>query len=148
VIDATAQQLLALIQHFPPEAYYVDPDTALEALRRRSMFNVIDLATSWKIDLIFAKAREFDRVQLRRRKQITLHGVAVFVSSAEDSVLAKLEWAKLARSQRHIEDAAGVLKLQKDSLDFPYLREWVENLQLNIQWKDACEAAGIPAELL
>src|SRR5258705_8796072 len=59
VIDATSAQLELLIGQLPSEHYYVDLAAALEAHRRKSLFNVIDLATGWKIDLIIRKARAF-----------------------------------------------------------------------------------------
>ena len=31
----------------PPSAYYVDADTAHDALRARGMFNAVDMASGW-----------------------------------------------------------------------------------------------------
>jgi hypothetical protein len=36
----------------------VDVDAARDALRRRSMFNVIDQASGWKVDFIVRKSRD------------------------------------------------------------------------------------------
>jgi hypothetical protein len=41
----------------------------------------------------------------------------ITLATPEDVLLAKLEWAKLGDSDRQIEDAAGILKMQRDSLD-------------------------------
>ena len=41
----------------PAHWYYAD--AAIEALRRRGQFNVIDMASAWKADLIVRKARPF-----------------------------------------------------------------------------------------
>ena len=46
VIEATPTQLRDLVKNLPSENYYVDLDAALEAQRRQSQFNVIDLASS------------------------------------------------------------------------------------------------------
>jgi hypothetical protein len=48
--------------------YYVDADTAREALQRRSQFNVIDMGTAWKADLIIRKARAFSVEEFARRQ--------------------------------------------------------------------------------
>ena len=46
VIDpANPEALDALVRSMPPDDYYVDADTAHDALRRRSMFNVVDRAS-------------------------------------------------------------------------------------------------------
>ena len=57
VVEATPAQLRAFVQGLSSDDYYVDLDAALEAHRRQSLFNVIDLATGWKIDLIIRKSR-------------------------------------------------------------------------------------------
>jgi hypothetical protein len=57
VIAPSESQLRGLVGSLPPEAYYVDLETALDALKRRSQFNVIDLETGWKVDLIVRRDR-------------------------------------------------------------------------------------------
>ena len=59
VIDPTGRSLAAFVASLPQTNYYVSEDAALNALRRRSQFNVIDMATGWKVDLIVRKARPF-----------------------------------------------------------------------------------------
>lgn len=59
VITATPSQLRTLIQILPSDQYYADLDAALAAHERRSLFNVIDSATGWKIDFIIRKSRAF-----------------------------------------------------------------------------------------
>jgi hypothetical protein len=49
VIAATPDQLRTLVHLLPISQYYVDLDAVLEAHKRQSMFNVIDMATGWKI---------------------------------------------------------------------------------------------------
>ena len=142
VILATPGQLRTFASLLPGDEYYIDLDAALSAHRRESMFNVIDLATGWKIDLIPRKARAFSEEEFRRRKPVNLQNIALFVASAEDVVVSKLEWAKLARSQRHIEDVAGILKMRWDSLDHAYLKKWITQLGLNAEWNAAQLAAG------
>ena len=130
VIAATPAQLQAFIQGLPPTEYYVDADAALDAQKRQSMFNVIDMKTGWKIDLIILKARAFSQEEFSRRRRLSLEGTSLFIASVEDVILAKLEWSKLAQSRRQIEDAAGILKLRAASLDFQYLDKWLNNLEL------------------
>jgi hypothetical protein len=144
VIDATPEQLRVFAEALPSEKYYVDLDAALESHRRRSMFNVIDLATGWKIDLIIRKTREFSQEEFRRRKCVALQDVPIFVATAEDAIISKLEWSKLAQSQRHIEDVAGILRLQWPLLDRSYLEKWIAELGLDDQWLQARSASGIP----
>jgi hypothetical protein len=143
VIDATPAQLEVLIRQLPAERYYVDLPTALEAHRQKSMFNVIDLATGWKIDLIIRKARAFSEEEFGRRRQADLQGVPIFVASPEDVVLSKLEWAQLSKSQRQIEDAAAILRSRRESLDREYLNKWIQDLHLSVEWSSALEKAKL-----
>jgi len=140
VIEATPAQLRAFIEALPSSEYYADLDTAWEAHKRQSMFNVIDLATGWKIDLIIRKSRAFSQEEFRRRQRATLHGAAVFVATAEDVVIAKLEWAKLAQSRRQIEDAAAILRARWEALDHSYLEKWIGELGLEREWRDVKSA--------
>ena len=110
VIAATADQLRTFVQLLSQDQYYVDLDAALEAGKHQSLFNVVDMATGWKIDLIIRKSRPFSEEEFRRRKLVNLQSSPLFVASAEDVIVSKLEWAKLAQSQRHIEDVAGIFK--------------------------------------
>ena len=142
VIEAAAPQLRAFVRNLPADEYYADVDTALEAHRRESLFNVIDLATGWKVDLIIRKTRPFSQQEFSRRELVNLHGLRLFVASAEDVILSKLEWAKLAKSQRQIEDVAAILQLRSRVLDGPYLEGWISELGLQEQWKIAKRAAG------
>lgn len=143
VIAATPAQLSFFVSLLPADEYYVDLGAALEAHKRESLFNVIDLATGWKIDLIPRKSRAFSAAEFQRRRPANLQGVHLFVASAEDVVVSKLEWAKLAQSARHIEDVAGILRIREAALDRDYLEKWILELGLKVEWDAAQHAAAI-----
>jgi hypothetical protein len=107
------------------------------------MFNIIDLATGWKIDLIMRRSRAFSQTEFGRRQMIDVEGLRLFVASAEDVIIAKLEWGKLSQSHRQVEDVAAILRTRWDLLDRVYLREWIDALALGQVWNDALSAAGI-----
>lgn len=134
VIDPTPEQLELLLAGLPAGAYYVDRGAAREALRRRDMFNVIDLANGWKVDLIVRKDRAFSREELARRRRAEIDGVDVFVVSPEDSVLSKLEWASLSGSERQLEDVRGILAVQGARLDVAYVDRWAHALGVVDLW--------------
>lgn len=136
VIAPTEEGLRQFIGLLAPTQYYVSLDAALDALRRHSMFNVIDHATGWKIDLIIRKPRPFSEQEFERRKPVDIDGVDVFIASAEDVVISKLEWAKKGGSLRQIEDVAGILRV-RTSLDRLYIEKWVRELGLGEQWAAA-----------
>ncbi|HYL13449.1 MAG TPA: hypothetical protein VEV41_10450 [Terriglobales bacterium] len=142
VIEATVRQLRAFVRDLPSTEYYADLEAALDAHRGQSLFNVIDLATGWKIDLIIRKSRAFSEEEFRRRQRVSLQGLPLFVASVEDIVISKLEWAKLAESRRQIEDVAAVLRMQGKTLDMSYVEKWIRDLGLQKEWRDARAAVG------
>jgi hypothetical protein len=137
VIGATSTRFATFIESINPDEYYCDLDAALEAHKNKSMFNIIDRRTGWKIDIIICKDRPFSKEEFGRRQSVTMEGTALVVATPEDVILAKLEWAKLAQSQRQIDDAAGILRMRSDSLDRAYLDKWVRDLGLEKEWGDA-----------
>lgn len=143
VIAATTDQLRAFVKSLPASAYYVELDAALAAHERESMFNVIDLATGWKVDLIFRKSRPFSQEEFTRRKLANVEGSPIYVASTEDVILAKLEWARLSQSQRQIEDVVSILKLKNRELDRQYIEKWVAALTLVAEWNNALAVAGL-----
>jgi uncharacterized nucleotidyltransferase DUF6036 len=143
IIAANSEQLRIFVKSLPSGEYYSDLGAALEAHGRQSLFNVIDLATGWKIDLIILKSRAFSQEEFVRRQLVKVDGLPLFVATAEDVVIAKLEWSKLAQSQRQIEDVAAILRLRWEALDRFYLEQWISELDLKEEWSHAKHIAGI-----
>ena len=142
IIFPTRDQLTRLIEQLPDTSYYADLDAAIEALRRRSQFNIVDFATGWKVDFIIPPFTEFSEEEFERRRVVELHGRSIVVVSAEDIVIAKLRWAKEGSSDRQIDDAASVIAFQGEDLDRVYIERWVRKLELDDQWRAAKAKAG------
>ncbi len=130
VIESDATRLNAFVAAAHQRGYYVDANDAAEALSRRSMFNIIDAESGYKLDLIVRKDREYSREEFRRRRVVTLLGRRAFMVSPEDSILSKLEWSREGASERQFLDALAVARTQGDDLDMDYLRRWAQELRL------------------
>jgi hypothetical protein len=143
VIETEPEQLALFIGDLRRDDYYAELEAALQAQKNESLFNVIDNKSGWKVDLIIRKSRAFSREEFQRRRTIMFSGIELSIASPEDVVISKLEWAKVAGSERQIEDAARILRAQWEALDVEYLRRWVDELQLTIQWEHARREAGI-----
>jgi hypothetical protein len=141
VIDPAPAQLTRLLGRLVEDGFSVDAERARDALRRRRQFNVIDVETGWKVDLIFRKERPFSREELRRRQVAQLGtDITVAMATPEDTILSKLEWARLAGgSERQLADARGVLEVNP-GLDRGYLERWASELGVSDLWN---EIAGV-----
>ena len=113
---------------------YVSDVAAREALASRSMFNVIDTQSGWKVDLIVRKLRPFSEEEFSRRQRIDFFGVRLDVATVEDVILSKLEWAKLGASARQLEDVASLLRLHGDEIDRTYVDRCIAALGVDSQW--------------
>jgi hypothetical protein len=116
--------------------YYIDARMIQDAIRRKSCFNLIHLATSYKVDVFVLKNRSFDTESFSRRRENTLRDedktYRVFISSPEDILLNKLEWYRLGDeiSDRQWSDILGVMKTQNENLDRDYLLKWAAELRV------------------
>jgi hypothetical protein len=107
-------------------SYYVPDARVRDAVERRASFNVIHLDTMLKIDVFVSRDRPFDRRAFERSRPASIEGMGeppLPVSSAEDIILAKLEWYRRGGevSERQWTDVMGVLQASGETLDLGYL---------------------------
>jgi hypothetical protein len=141
VIDLDTDSADTLDSALAGRHFYVDVGAAQEALRQRGQFNAIDQYGGWKVDLIIRKDRPFSRSEFARRVQIPLGEVSAHVATAEDTIIAKLEWARPGQSERQLRDVAGILRARGEELDRDYLAAWIADLGLAELWERAVEMA-------
>ena len=102
VIAPTRTSLETFVRSLDPIAYYVSDEAAMDAFDRQGQFNVIVLESGWKVDLIMRKDRAFSRSEFERRELAAIDATEVFVATAEDTIVAKLEWARAGKSERNL----------------------------------------------
>jgi hypothetical protein len=115
------------------DAFYADEQMIQQAIQQRGSFNLIHLSTMFKVDIFIPKGRPFDQQQLNRRIAEPVgpdSAEQIWVLSAEDVILAKLDWFRLGGevSERQWRDILGVLKTQQATLDIDYLQQWAQSL--------------------
>ncbi len=134
VADIKIDQVESLVRMLVSE-FYIDQSMILDAIHHKSSFNVIHLATMFKVDVFIIKQRRFDQMQFQRRQlQVVANEPErkAYVTTAEDIILVKLEWYRLGSeiSDRQWRDILGVIKVQAGRLDLDYLKQWAKELNV------------------
>lgn len=140
VIDPTDAQLSELVSEFEAGGYYVDRRAAKAALVDRAQFNAIAPNAS-KVDFVIRRDRPFSRTEFGRRERADLLGTTGYVATAEDLVIAKLEWAAASGSDRQLRDVASIVAIDQD-LDIAYVDGWADALGVADLWESVKADAG------
>ena len=136
---------LAFLERVSAE-FYVPIDAARVAIRARSSFNLVDSVHGLKVDLFVLGDGLLDRMQIERRMNVTVPGLAdgIWVTSPEDQVLRKLDWYRATghESERQWRDVVGILRVHGDRMDRGYLDETARQLNLGALLDEATAAAN------
>lgn len=129
-------------------AFYADLPAISAAIHAQSSFNLIHLETMSKVDVFVSWRSPFGQSQLSRREKKSVGQVApleLYFASAEDTVLAKLDWYRKGGevSDRQWRDLLGVLKVQAGALDQEYLKHWASELRVADLLRRALDEAGL-----
>ena len=136
VADLSAQHVNPLTEMLKAD-YYIDKEMILDAIKRRSSFNIIHLETMLKVDIFIIKDRPYDGVAFQRKRKDTLdeeQGAAEFYfASPEDIILNKLAWFQMGGkvSERQWHDVLGIMKVQNELMNKEYLRHWAKKLGIS-----------------
>lgn len=135
VADLSLKQVNAFLDGLNGE-FYLDNKSIKQAVQRRGRFNLVHLESMVKVDIFMPVGRPFDRQQLNRRIPLQIGPDSdrpLFFLSAEDLILAKLDWFRQGGeiSERQWRDILGILKIQQNRLDVEYLAQWAHMLNVS-----------------
>jgi hypothetical protein len=125
VAEITLKHIPLLVNALTSE-FYIDADLIQEAIQNQGCFNIIYLATMFKIDIFVLKSGSASQEEMDRRKQYQVsesNDSNLFIASAEDVIINKLYWYQLGGkiSRRQWQDVLGVIQVQQEQLDLVYL---------------------------
>ena len=143
VVDINTTYIEPLVEAFPFPDYYLSEEGMRDSIRRRFPFNIIQVATAAKVDLIPLPEDVFSRVAFtrRQRKVFNQAGAEAYFISAEDIVLAKLFAYQQTGSDKHLRDVKGVLVIQWGYLDLELIRRAASQRDQLVQFEQLQEAA-------
>jgi hypothetical protein len=139
-IDVVAQmkaaQIAELKKWFPVTDFYLETESVKDALDHSGQFNIIHPASGLKIDVIIRKPDAFDDSRFQRiRKLRTAEDAQGNFSSPEDIIIKKMDFYRQGGSEKHLRDIAGIIRISGQTLDFEYINQWVNRLNLQDIWQ-------------
>ena len=136
IISIQKPAIKKLVDAFSPADFYLDESSILEAINTVGVFNLIDVKEGGKIDFWILTDEPFDKSRFSRRYTEEFNGIKIKVSSPEDTILAKLKWAKLSGgSEKQFIDALRVYEVQFEKLDMDYLERWAKESGVELLWE-------------
>jgi hypothetical protein len=128
--------------------FYIDKDMVERAIQEKTSFNMIHLESMFKVDVFIPQDHPFERqVFLRKLSRAVSEDSSkhLFFSSPEDIILRKLVWYQTGGgvSDRQWDDVLGVIKVQSERLDKPYLKLWARKLRVAELLEEAFRDSGI-----
>ena len=124
--DAGVARLVATLR----DDFYVDLAAVEGAVRERGMFNAIHTRHIVKVDFVVRKDSDYRREEFARRTAVSVEGSQIFMVTAEDLILSKLDWARDTRSEIQLTDVRNLLT-SVEGLDRAYLSRWAARLGLD-----------------
>lgn len=143
VIGLRGNQVAALARALGAD-YYVDADVMRAAVQSAQSFNAVHLASAIKVDFFVAGSDPFEAERLARRIRVETALGALWVDTAEHTLLRKLEWYRRGGevSERQWRDVQAIIRLQGDNLDRGVLQRWAGRLKVADLLTRALESAG------
>ena len=136
VVSIRESKAHELVEAFSPTDFYLDERSIFDAINSQNMFNLIDLKGGDKVDFWILTSEPFDRSRFSRIYSEKFMGLKMQVSSPEDTILAKLRWAKLSGgSEKQFTDALRVYEVQYGKLDISYIEHWAKKLDIESLWR-------------
>jgi hypothetical protein len=145
VVELRIEHVEPFCAAFPEPDYYLSAQAVRDAVRRRFQFNILEPDTGMKVDVMILADSDFGRSCLERAALAPIPGaVEAWLCSPEDIILNKLLFYREGRSDKHIRDIAGVLKIQAERIDRAYILGWVERFGLHAEWQLALDRLATP----
>ncbi len=129
--------------------FYIDRQAVRRAINSRRSFNVIHLDSMYKADIFVLGSTPYAQAEKERRRLEPLgsqpNAPTAYFCSAEDIVLQKLVWFRKSDGalMKQLDDIQQVIRVQANSLDLEYLRQWAVELDVTDLLNNALADAGL-----
>jgi hypothetical protein len=131
IITIQRSSVERLLESFRFPDFHLSRESIINAINEQGMFNLIDVKDGDKVDFWMLTNEAFDLSRFSRKYVEEFVGINIQVSSPEDTILAKLRWAKISGgSEKQFTDALRIYEIQFGNLDDNYLEFWGKELDI------------------
>jgi len=135
VADIEENHIKGIISEFPADKFYISEEAIKEVYRLRRQFNIIHPSSGLKVDIVIQKNDSFDKSRFERiRKDIFIKGRNIKFASPEDVIIMKMKYYHEEKSDKHLRDIAGILKISPQEVNKEYIRNWASKMNLTEIW--------------
>ena len=122
IVLETAMQDFGSFARQLGDGLVIDPQVTFETITGSWRHIVEVCGTLFKIELFLLSTDPHHQERFARRRTVRLRSwdLETWIASAEDVLIQKIRWGR----RKDLDDAEGVLAVQGDALDFPYIEKW------------------------
>ncbi len=139
VADLKSEQAEAFCEKFPEPEFYCWLPTLKEAIARQRIFNLLEIKTGLKVDLIIVPLTDYNISRFARRRSLPVRDSQIDYASPEDVIIKKLDYYRKSGSEKHIRDICSMLKSLKWQLELDYVDRWTHEFKTYDIWQHVLE---------
>lgn len=125
-----------LADAFPMPDYLCDRESLRQLVESTGMVNMLHIPTGEKIDLISREDSDFNESRFAHVRQYEVEeGVVAKFSAPEHLIVKKMDFYRIGRSPKHLQDIAGMLNQQGAKLNQSLIDVWARRLGVTDIWQ-------------
>lgn len=135
VVELAEDQVDSLCAAYPEDEFYVSPAAVRDAVAARRPFNVIHPRSGNKVDFMMQGTDPWQLGELDRAIRISLgDGCEISVASPTDVIIGKLAYFAEGRSDKHLRDIVGILRISGANVDRALVDAAATSFALMSEW--------------
>ena len=138
VVFLRADQIGKLAEIFPAAEFYVPPAEVIAAeiaREKHGHFNLIHGATGAKADFYPTGRDELNVWAIRAARRVEFQGEPLVLAPVESVIVSKLEFFREGRSEKHLRDIRGILRVSAEQVNHAVLQDWIARRGLAAEWQ-------------
>jgi hypothetical protein len=136
IVSITRDRIPQFLKAFQAPDWYVSEAAMIEAIGRRSQFNVIHQTAGQKIDFFVQKRLGWWSKQLATRQFVEIiPGLDGYVAHPNDVIIGKLLYYKEGGSEKHVRDIASMLAVSRNLIDVAAIDAQAAELDIADVWE-------------